>query len=259
MTDLKKSLQAAARKASEQSSVDMREETTTTQKLWPDGVYRGRVAEVIEYGIQAQRPYQGQEKAPAEEVQLRIMLFPNNVVKKALGDDVKPLLIRVWPLAVYNSPRSKSKQVFDLMNTTGDARNFREFIGEAFRFKLVTRTNSKGNKFQDIDLKGTLPAVDEETGKPLPVPEVPEDKLTLFTFNSPIKEMWDRLKIEGTRPDGTSKNFIQEKILAALNFKGSDVDRMLAGGDVVIPEAVADTSSEGFDSLPEPPTEDDDY
>lgn len=257
MTDLKKSLQEQARKLAELDSTDMSQTQSAPRAvLWPEGIYRGRVAEVIEYGVQTQRPFQGTAKAPAEEVQLRIMLFPNAAVKKALGDDVQPLMVRVWPFALYNSARSKSKQIFDAMNAGGDAKNFREFIGEAFRFKLVTTTSSKDPKakFQTIDLKSTLPAIDEETLKPLNVPEVPDDKLILFTFNKPIKEMWDKLKVEGTREDGSSKNFIQDKIVSALNFKGSDVERMLKGE---VPTVKAATEATESDELPEPPTDDD--
>lgn len=254
MSDLKKSLQQQAKQASSASNVDLREEATTRSVvMWPAGIYRGRVVEVIELGLQPQT-FEGQAKPPAEEVQLRVMLFPNQLIKKELGDDVQPLMIRLWPLAVRNSSRSKSKISFDRMNHTGEAKHFREFIGEAFRFKLGVRVDSTGKQFNFIDLPNTLPAIDEETGKPLAVPEAPDDKLILFTFHSPMKEMWAKLKIDGAKTDGTSKNFIQEKILAALNFKGSDVDRMLQGGSKEAALKVEDVTSE--DELPEPPTDD---
>lgn len=262
MTSLKQRLQQQAQQASAVDKTDLSVEGAQSREvqLWPKGVYRGRVVEVIEYGIQPQKPFQGQAKPPAEEVQLRIMLFPNARVKQHLGAEVQPLFIRMWPIAVYNSARSKSKQAFDRMNTDGSAKHFREFIGEAFRFKLDVST-ANGKEFNRIDLLGTLPAVDEDTGKPLPVPEAPEDRLVLFTFVKPMKEMWDKLHIAGNRPDGTSKNFIQEKIIGAMNFKGSDVERMLQGESApIIPEAVQSVPvQDSDDELPEPPTDDEDY
>lgn len=265
MTDLKTRLQQQAKETSAVDTTDLREESKAREvKVWPEGIYRGRVIEVIEYGIQPQS-YEGKSKAPAEEVEFRVMLFPSQRIKKELGENTSPIYLRSWPIALYNTPNSKSKKVFDLMNVTGDAKHFREFIGEAFRFKVVHKTTAKG-KINALDLLGTLPAVDEETGKLLSVPEAPEDKLVLFTFIKPMKEMWDKLHIEGSKQDGTSKNFIQEKIMRALNFKGSDVEAMLKGAASgvdttapIIPDAVADTSFEAFDELPEPPTDDDAY
>ena len=276
MSNLKTRLQEQARQASAVSTTDLREENSQREaQLWPAGIYRGRIAEVIEYGVQKQKPFQGVAKAPAEEVQLRVMLFPTQKVKKELGEDTKPLFIRLWPLTVYNAARSKSKQAFDKLNVDGTAKHFREFIGEAYRFKLEVKANREGGKFNTVDLLSTLPAVNEETGEPLQVPEVPDDRLVLFTFVKPIKEMWDRLHIEGQRGDGTSKNFIQEKIMSALNFAGSDVEAMLKGteaslADVVEPAAtpVAPAKKKApkaaqpvveDDELPEPPTDDEDY
>lgn len=273
MSNLKTRLQEQARQASTVSNVDLREESSGgSSVVWPAGVYRGRIAEVIEYGVQKQRPFQGTAKAPAEEVQLRVMLFPTQKVKKDLGEDVKPLFIRLWPMTIYNAARSKSKQTFDKMNIDGTAKHFREFIGEAFRFKLEVKTKD-GRSFNSVDLLSTLPAINEETGEPLPVPEVPDDRLILFTFNKPLKEMWDRLHIDGKREDGTSKNFIQEKIIGALNFPGSDVEAMLKGAGESLAEVVEAPATPApakkaapkkaapvvEDELPEPPTDDEDY
>lgn len=231
-------LKSIANEAAELDSVNMSETTTGGgggAVNWPAGVYRGRVVEVVEFGLQPQE-YQGETKSPSREVRLGVMLFPNQRVKQELGVDVKPKIVRSRPLKVSTNGKAGGKAVFDRLNVTGEYKGFVQFIGDAYRFVLKDYVSKAGRKSQVIDWAATTPAIDDETGKRLAVPEAPEESLVLFSFQKPDIAMWNRLKIDGVREDGSSKNYIQETILSALDFKGSAVEAMLAGEGVELPE-----------------------
>lgn len=66
----------------------------------------------------------------------------------------------------------------------------------------------------------------------VPVPELKGD-MKIFLFDNPTKTTFDSLFIDGTyTKDGkeVSKNWIQETILAALDFEGSALQCLLVGG-----------------------------
>lgn len=246
MVDFKATLKANAQQVSNQSSVDLKEASSIAAEtqVWPKGMYRARVVEVVEFGVQDGRVWEGKKKAPAEEIRLGWMLFPNAIVKKQFGNDVGPLLVRTWPFSIYSSSKANSKILFDKMNNGGDAKHFREFIGDAFRVGLDVAKNKDGKEFNKIGVTASvLPAINEETGEPLDVPEAPESAYVLFTFTNPIPEMWDKLHIEGKRDDGTSKNFIQEKIMSAKNYPGSDVERLVKSREGKAVPSVKDVQS----------------
>ena len=79
----------------------------------------------------------------------------------------------------------------------------------------------------------------------------------LFLWDVPSKEMWDSLYIDGTYPakidDKTkaviyperSKNVIQEKILSAVNFKGSPL------ADIIGEDALLELPSTDAESMAE--------
>jgi hypothetical protein len=55
----------------------------------------------------------------------------------------------------------------------------------------------------------------------------------IFLFNAPRLVDWAKLYIEGTREDGSSKNWMQDLILSAGNFNGSALDALLQ--DIPVP------------------------
>lgn len=258
-------LKNIANEAAKTSSVDMSESSSGggAAQTWPVGNYRGRIVEVVEFGMQPQE-YQGERKAPSRELRLGVMLFPNKRVKELYGEDVAPKVVRSRDIKVSNNSRAGAKAIFDRLNVGGDATNFAQFIGDAYKFKLDDYVSKAGRKSQVIDWSVTSAAIDDDTGKPLSVPEAPEAAYTMFLFDQPSKEMWDKLHIPGVTEQGKSKNFIQEKILAALDYKGSALEALLRG--TVLPEPqgalVEQEDFAGEDDIPEmpePPTVDDEY
>jgi len=54
----------------------------------------------------------------------------------------------------------------------------------------------------------------------------------MFLWNSPELEDWNALYIGGTTDDGKSKNFIQDAILAAVDYHGSPLAALLGSGSI---------------------------
>jgi hypothetical protein len=69
---------------------------------------------------------------------------------------------------------------------------------------------------------------DDELGTEEAINVVPATSPTkIFLFNRPRLVDWANIFIDGLRDDGTSKNWIQEEIMTAVNFEGSALEAML--------------------------------
>ena len=80
-----------------------------------------------------------------------------------------------------------------------------------------------------------LVATASSSRQPYPVPEAPDDLYQLFLWNKPTLAGWNSLKIEGTSDDGKSKNYLQDRILAAVDFQGSPLEQLLRGAGATLP------------------------
>lgn len=91
---------------------------------------------------------------------------------------------------------------------------------------IVQLTDNQVFTFKSVQFE------DEETGelrKIAVAPAISEPRL--FLWDSPTLAQWDSLYIEGQRDDGTSKNFLQERIRQAENFEGSPIQLLLLEND----------------------------
>lgn len=71
-------------------------------------------------------------------------------------------------------------------------------------------------------------AEDYETGETRKVNVAPaKSEIICFVWNKPLLKMWNAIHIEGTTDDGRSKNWMQERCLEAVDFKGSPLQAML--------------------------------
>lgn len=77
-----------------------------------------------------------------------------------------------------------------------------------------------------------------------------------FLWDFPTQEQWDSIYIDGETDKGKSKNFIQEKILRAINFAGSPLAGFLESSGVDIAAALATANNPEnapeADETPEP-------
>lgn len=246
-------LRARAQAAAEQAAVDMSQSSTGgggERRLLPAGFALAQLVEVIEFGKHPQE-FQGKVKDPALEFRLGFALWGGDPSDPYHNADGTPSILRTWDLKLSNNEKAKAKIAFDKLNYKGLARSFAELIGEKFLVKVDVKTSSKDKtkQFNDIDLKATLPPFDPVTKQPYNIPDAPDAAYRLFLWSMPTKEGWDSLHIEGQRDDGTSKNYLQEKCYAALDFAGSPLEQMLRGAGATIP-----TPEELMQQAPATPT-----
>ncbi|WNO29956.1 hypothetical protein [Enterobacter phage SDFMU_EhYP] len=205
--------------------------------LLPKGTYYGRMVEYIELGkkipMNAGKPT---GKPAVLNVRTGFIIYtPDGGIKR----------INPFPMAVSSFEKAKFKQLFDKMNVDGTMKHLAQALGKPMAFEVEQHTTKAGKTLNVIEFSGTrpLPKFDPNTGAPIVLPELDEQFLRLFLWNNPTKETWESLYIE-------KNNFIQEDILAAVDFEGSALQQLLMGG-VPSPEALAPAAqSAGASGVP---------
>jgi hypothetical protein len=254
-------LLALANDAAETYVIDMSETSTGggARRLFKPGYAFGRFCRYIEFGKQPQE-YNGKPKDPALEFRLGFAIWgdanPSDPRPQAERPedfyhnlDGSPSFMGTWDMALGNNEKAKAKISFDKMNYKGTAKHFAQMLGEGFLLKIdlidvAAKPNKPAHQRNQLDLKGTLPPFDLISRAPYPIPVAPDDAYQLFLWNRPTIEGWDALKIEGTNDQGKSKNFLQDKILSAVDFIGSPLETLLRGSGAQLPspEALAGTA-----------------
>lgn len=237
----------------------------------PAGVTVGRFIEYIELGKHDGGQYQGKPKPDAEYVRISFeLLHPNKNIheyehegeKKVRADRVS---IRI---AKKLSDKAKFKKLFNAMTYGRDSiKHMAQMLGEAFIITIyhnIVEKEGVKKTYVNIDNDGVYgvkaPFVEdplEGTKKDVPVRE-PISPLRLFLFQNPTKETWDSLFIDGTREvkkDGgevehVSKNWLQESILSAKNFKGSALEALIGDvADLPTEETVEETQPDPVEKV----------
>lgn len=202
-------------------------------RLLPEGYTLAVLVGYVEYGMQPQE-FQGNKRDPALNYHLEFALFSPGYA----NEDGTPYIIRTWPSAISNNERSRSFKLFKSLNWKGTAKAFPQLIGEAFLLciKNVPRSKSDQTIVSRVDLEKFQPPIDALSRAPYPVPEVPDDAYRLFLWSHPTLEGWESLKIDGTNDDGTSRDFVRNEILGALDFQGSALQALLSGNSIALPD-----------------------
>lgn len=252
--------QAAA--AAQQAAIDMSQASTGgggERRLYPAGFALAQLVEVIEFGKQPQE-FGGKAKQPALEFRLGFALWggdPANPAECYNNADGTPGFIRTWDIALSNNEKARAKLLFDKLNYKGTAKSFAELIGEKYLVPITVKTSKSDatKKFNDIDLKDIRPPFDPVSRQPYGIPDAPDSMYRMFLWAMPTKEGWDSLHIEGTNDAGKSKNFLQEKCYAALDFPGSPLEQLLrgAGAHIPTPEELAAASAPATPPAPSAP------
>lgn len=183
----------------------------------PPGTYPTRLVGIVDLGLQAQRAYQGKEKAPAQEIAVTFE-FTDEFMKDEDGnpDPSKPRWItQSFPFHNLQADRAKSTQWYLTLDPAqkygGD---WTKLIGTATLATVVNNiANSgkhKGRVFENI------------AGIALPRPKdadkYPElvNKPIVFDLDDPDPEVFQRLP-----------KFLQDKIKGNLNYEGSALQKLL--------------------------------
>lgn len=206
-------------------------------KLYPEGYAFARLTEYVELGDIVQE-FNGEAKAPAPHMYLGFAIYGAGYQ----NDDGTPGRITTYDLAISNNGKAKTYKLFKKLNFKGNATCFAELLGDGMLLKVVHHTSkTPGAKPKSIiDIEGFLPPIDVVSQAPYNIPEAPDSAYKLFLWDKPTPETWATLFIDGKRDDGSSKNWLQDKIMEAANFMGSPLDIMLGG--VAVPSLVAGTT-----------------
>lgn len=241
-------LLALANDAAETYSVNMAEVSKGggARRLFKPGYAYARLCRYVEFGKQPQE-YGGKAKDPALEFRLGFAIWgdvdpanPGQPENLFHNEDGTPNFMGTWDMALGNNEKSKAKRIFDKLNYKGGARHFAQLLGEGFLIpvKLVdvpAKSGKPASQRNELDLLNALAPFDVVSRQPYPIPAAPDDAYQLFLWNKPTKEGWDALHIDGQRDDGTSKNFLQDKILGAVDFMGSPLEALLRGAGAALP------------------------
>lgn len=216
------------------------------ERILPDaGMGVCRFREYVELGTQETASKMYPNKKPARKARFVFELTtPKHVREVEKEDKTKIKIPSVIGIEVVISKSEKSNfiKLFKQLNWKGEATHPAQLLGNPYLCEVV-HAWAKGDdpkkdkpSYANLQKDGvyTFQAprkVDPLAGttEELAVPEMIGD-VKLFLYDLPTEETWNSLFIDGTREkDGkeVSKNWLQEKILNALDFEGSALEAML--------------------------------
>jgi hypothetical protein len=184
-------------------------------------VYRARLVQVIDMGLQPQKPFKGQEKPPVQEIMLTYELT-DEFMKDEEGNDIedKPRWIsETLPFYGLFADKAKSTQRYNAFDPAelydGD---FSKCIGVPVNVTIVN--NVKGDTIHNnVGNVAGMSAKKEATTPKL----VNEGKV--FDLDAPDMEIFNKLP-----------KWLQDKIKGNLNYEGSALQAKL-GGKAEAPKA----------------------
>lgn len=194
------------------------------------GSYPVRIVQLIHTGLQAQRPYDGQEKGPQQEMRITYEFLDEFMLDEDGGEiEDKPRWlsedIAMHPLT---SDRAKSTLRFNAFDSENDSDgNIFGLIGRAANLTIVQnqgRGKNSDKVYNNISGASSMRAKDLKKWEDTPLVNPP----LLFSVDEPDMEAFGKLP-----------EFVTDKIKSNLNYNGSALQKLL-GGDAEEPEATDD-------------------
>lgn len=178
------------------------------------GTYPARVVQILDLGLQPQRPYQGQDKPPANEIMITYELVDVFLVDEN-GEEVedKPRWIsETLPIHSLEADLAKSTKRYRALDPDevyeGD---FSKLVDTPCSVTIVV--NKKGDKvYENVANVSTMRARDAAK-----CPEL-KNEVKVFDLSDPDMAVFGKLP-----------KWLQEKITSNLEFKGSPLEAALSG------------------------------
>lgn len=236
-----------------------------------EGTGVARLVSYVELGTRMQT-YEGKDTKPALEVRLGFEFLDKKHLREIEVDGVKKTIgtMHYENLTIKLNEKASYYLLFKKLQQGLDVKNMVGLLNKAFIFK-VEHNKSKDGKATYANIRNklegwlVLPSIidkynddDEVTGtrdrteKCIPATQA----LQMFVVERPSVAQWDSVYIPGTytkkvkSEDGTlvekevSKNWIQNKIQDATDWKGSAMEALLLDLDVdATPEVAKDETS----------------
>lgn len=157
------------------------------------------------------------------------------------NEDGTPNFISPFEMNLSLNEKAKFFKLFKKMNPKGDKKHMAQCLNDTYILPIVHTPDKKDPKkvYANADLDNLREAIDPMSYQPYNVPEIADESVfQLFLWDAPTQQQWDSLYIEGTNDEGKSRNFIQDRILGALNFPGSNLEQMLGAGGAALPTSL---------------------
>jgi len=195
--------------------------------------YSARVVQVIDLGLQTQRPYEGQQKPPANEIMVTYELG-TEFMKGEDGEDLtdKPRWISErFSLFPLFSERAKSTKRYNVLDPNGVHKgDWSRLIGSACLVAVTTNVSKANGKTYNNVGAISLPM------KGLVAPDLVGNAKT-FDLGDPDQEVFE-----------TIPEWIQKIIQENLEYKGSLLEAILEGKPQAgSPSGTGDTSTPEID------------
>lgn len=226
--------------------------------LLPVGTALVRLSSYIEFGKHIQE-FNGQKKPAALQFKLGFCIVGGGGLnqegkpEKYVQADGQFPFISTWDTAMSQHEKAKAVKYFKALNRVGNkATHFVQKVAEQCIYKLDVGVETKnGKEYNTYDFTNLQVALDAEFNPYTNenTPTLDESHIQVFLWEQPTPEMWKSIHIEGqweaqtdasgqvTKP-AKSKNFLQEKCIAAIDFEGSPLQLMLQeqGAGYTVPE-----------------------
>lgn len=182
------------------------------QELLDPASYPARVVQVVDLGIQAQRPYMGQEKPPAHEVLLTYELV-DEFLKDEDGNELldKPRwLSESFAIRALDADLAKSNKRLAALDPEGVYEgDFSQVLDTPI---LVTAVHNKKGDKTYVNVGGLSPMRPRDAAK---CPELVNEAV-YFDLDEPDLDVFNSLP-----------QWIRERIVANLNFAGSPLAELI--------------------------------
>ena len=216
-----------------------------------------RFISYVEVGKQEPRTKGKFYKGPADTAIIQFELRGKKHATEIEVDGKKSVIypIITETVTISNSAKSWFYKMLHAMDYGRGNVHMAMMLGEGFKINILHNEVEKdGKKVTYANIRdehgwkigAPVSEVENDEGemvmKPLTVPE-PVNPLRMMLWDSPTKEQWDSLFVDGTRTvkiDGKdveqSKNWLQNMIVEGPAFKGSAIETMLETSGGGLPE-----------------------
>jgi hypothetical protein len=186
------------------------------QPVMEAGTYPARLVQVIDFGLQPQRAFKGEAKPPAHEISTTYEFVDCFMVDEK-GNDLedKPRWVsESFPLRnIMAELATSTKRAKALDPDSVHNGDWPAMLGSPVNVTVVIN-ESKGKVYTNIASTATMRAKDAQK-----CPELKNDT-KFFDLSEPDLEVFNSLP-----------EWIREKIKGNLNFAGSKLEALLAGGE----------------------------
>ena len=188
------------------------------QEAIDPGSYPVRLAQIIDLGLQNQRPWQGEAKPPAHEMMLTYELLDEFCLDEdGKPDEDKPRwLSETIPLRSLMAEKAKSTQRYYALDPNEDADGDFTALASAPANASITQNAGKGKNVGKVynNIQSLSPMRPKDAAKAEPLKKEPK----VFVLDDPDLEVFNSL------PD-----WLQDKIKDNLEYNGSALQKALDG------------------------------